>query len=460
MKAGTLVLPEAMADELATIAKNRLETAGVILAGLARSARSIRILGVELHAIGEDGYDIREDDRLSIPSRSYIRSLAEAERRGLSAIFFHTHPGDDAVALPSRWDDVVDADLTDTFRVRTGSAVYGSLVLSPGDAYFTFSGRGVDGDEPLDISRAVVVGDRMALLHGYGLSRGYSQASLFDRNVRAFGSAVQATLGQLRIGIVGCGGTGSAVAEQLIRLGARSMLLVDPDVISESNVSRVYGSTLSDVGRGKTDVLEGHLSAIAPDAAIHGLNGSVLEQSVVQELVACDVLFGCTDDNAGRLILTRVASYYLIPLIDCGVLISSNHEAIESIFGRVTVQTPGAACLVCRGRIDLARASAEQLPEAERNQLQREGYAPELGMIEPAVVAFTTAVAAQAVTELLDCLIGFGPDPRPTEILLRLHDREVSGNRFMPTVGHFCNPNSKVLGSGDREPFLGLLWRA
>lgn len=53
------------------------------------------------------------------------------------------------------------------------------------------------------------------------------------------GRFVQQTLGALRVGIVGCGGTGSAVAEQLVRLGVPHLTLIDADTLTESNVTRV-----------------------------------------------------------------------------------------------------------------------------------------------------------------------------------------------------------------------------
>lgn len=59
--------------------------------------------------------------------------------------------------------------------------------------------------------------------------------------------------------VIGCGGTGSSVAEQLVRLGVRYLTMIDPDHVSQSNLTRVYGSTASDVGRPKCQVLAGHL---------------------------------------------------------------------------------------------------------------------------------------------------------------------------------------------------------
>ena len=140
---------------------------------------------------------------------------------------------------------------------------------------------------------------------------------------------------------------------------------------------------------------------------------------------------------------SRIASYLLTPVIDCGVLLSSGHGGqLVGIDGRVTVLVPGAACLVCRNRIDLQRAAAEMLNPSEYRRLAEEGYAPALLDPEPAVVAFTTQVASAAVGEQLERLIHYGPDPVPTEILLRSHEREVSTNDQFPHEGHYCHPQA------------------
>ena len=89
----------------------------------------------------------------------------------------------------------------------------------------------------------------------------------------------------------------------------------------------------------------------------------------------------------------------------------------------------------------------------ERRRLADEGYAPALGGAEPAVVAFTTAVAAAAVNELLDRLIGYGPRPRPSETLLRWHEREISINTAAPRPGHYCDPHSGKMGWGAGRRF-------
>src|SRR6185312_5142960 len=127
---------------------------------------------------------------------------------------------------------------------------------------------------------------------------------------------------------------------------------------------------------------------------------------------------------------------------------------------RVTVLSSGQACLVCRNRIDLRRAAAELLTPDERKRRADEGYAPALEHTEPAVVAYTTLVAATAVAELLERLIGYGPTPRPSEILLRCHDREISTNIDTPRPRHYCDISSGKLGIGITEPFLEQTWPA
>jgi hypothetical protein len=333
--------------------------------------------------------------------------------------------------------------------------------VSPRVGSLSFTGHLKEEDgEKLRIDQLWVVGDRLRLVRAFD-SVLPALPTLFDRNVRAFGNGIQQTLGALRVGIVGCGGTGSAVAEQAARLGIRQFTLIDPDVLSESNVTRVFGSTLADVGIPKVDVIARHLSRIAPTAQVRAIRSSLVAQVAARNLCGCDLVFGCTDDNAGRLVLSRIATYLLTPVIDCGVLLTSAAgDRLTGIDGRVTVLVPGQACLVCRGRVDMARASAELLTSDERMRREDEGYAPALGRTEPAVVTFTTAVASAAVSELLERLIGYGPEPRPSEILMRWHEREISTNVAEPRDGHYCHPSSDKLGRGEVEPFLEQVWPA
>lgn len=455
-----LVLPSWIADEIACGARQRNEAGAVLLTGIATSESGVRLLGRELLWVPEGSYDRRTPRSLSIRSSGYVDALARAEERGDVPIWLHTHPGNHADPTRSAHDEVVDEELRETFRIRSGADVYGSLVASPADQWFRFTGVLWDPeDKPASIERLFVVGQRF-LVHAAHDAPGEAQLpEHFDRQVRAFGGDIQRVLGRLRVGVVGCGGTGSATAEQLARLGVGALLLVDHDTLSESNVTRVYGSSPAEIGEPKVDVLATHLRRIAPETLVETIRGTITDEATARALPSCDVVFGCTDDNAGRLVLSRLAAYYLVPLIDLGVLLSSDDGRLCGIDGRITIVTAGSACLVCRNRIDLTRAAAELLPSDERASRQAEGYAPELAGVEPAVVAYTSAVASFAVAELLERFIGYGPEPEPSETLLRFHDREISTNAAEPKAHHYCHPATGVLGAGDRDPFLGQTWQ-
>jgi hypothetical protein len=456
----TLVLPQSLAEELDSIARHELETAGVLLVSVVQLAgENVRLLGREFVPVPDSAYLRRNEDSLTIASDGYVHALSRAELLNATALWVHTHPGDGSSPDPSSHDDVVDRQLAETFRLRSGSDYYGALIFAPRDTGIAFTGHiGIDGADGTPITRMWVVGDRFRLTHAHGLSAP-SPIEIFDRNVRAFGPAIQQTLGDLTIAIVGCGGTGSAVAEQLARLGVRRFLLVDSDTLSPSNVTRVYGSGHADIGRAKVDIAANHIRQIAPEAICEELQTMITDSATAKHLRSCDLIFGCTDDNAGRLVLSRIPTYLLTPVIDCGVLLSSDEQGnLTGIDARVTTIVPEQACLLCRGRIDVARAGAELLTPQERQRLEGEGYAPALGRTEPAVVTFTTMAAATAVSELLERLIGYGPDPRPNEILLRCHEREISTNFAAPRIGHYCSESAGKVGVGMTEPFLELAW--
>ena len=455
----TLVLPDHITSDLREAVNLGIETAGVLLARAHHAASgNIRLLGRSLHWSPVEAYVERSPSSMLITSNGYVRALAAAERDGAIPIWLHTHPR--GIPLPSSYDRRVDAAIADVFRIRSGSDFYGTVIAAPNGSGFALTGTLQKyGEEQGLVDRFWLVGDRWQLVPAFDAQLDIVTSGVFDRNVRAFGPAIQQTIGALRIAIVGTGGTGSAVAEQLVRLGARQLLLVDPDELTASNVTRVYGSRTNQVGTPKVEVVARHLKSLFPDVRCTTLYGMCTDKSIARRLADADLIFGCTDDNAGRLVLSRLSTYYLTPVLDLGVLISSSGEGIlTGIDGRVTVMSPGAACLVCRGRVDLTRASAEAMTPGERERLAGEGYAPALGPVQPAVVTFTTMVASAATNEFLERLIGYGDVPRTSEILLRVHDRAISTNVATPRTTHYCHPDRSIWGTGDTTPLLGRTW--
>lgn len=458
----TVVMTTELAGQLHALADLRVESAAVLLARPVTSAAGdVRLLVVELHEVPAEAYKVRAPDRLLVTSDGFVPALGRAAQLGAVPIWMHTHPGPDTPAEPSDLDHQVDTQLTDLFRLRADSPYYAALTLAQTAGQLRFTGHLDDGHQRTPIDRVWIVGPHLAMLHNETTTAllAEQQRDLHDRNIRAFGEPIQRALGGMHIVIVGCGGTGSAVAEQLVRLGVRHLTLIDPDTLTASNVTRVYGSTPADVGRLKCEVLAEHLQAIAPDLQVAPVPAMLTLEDTARHLLHADVIFGCTDDNAGRLVLSRAATHLLTPVIDCGVLLTSDADGrLDGVHARVTVLHPGAACLICRGRIDLARAATEVLTPDERVRRLDEGYATALPGTEPAVVAYTTMIASLAVAELIERLTGYGTMPVPNEVLLRHHERDVSTNVQPPTEEHYCDPTAGALGLGTTEPFLGLSW--
>jgi molybdopterin/thiamine biosynthesis adenylyltransferase len=289
-----------------------------------------------------------------------------------------------------------------------------------------------------------------------------TDTTFHDRQVRAFGRDLQPLLKRLRIGVVGTGGTGSAVIEQLIRLGIGHLLIADGGFLEKSNVSRVYGSRASDGGVAKVTIMQRLADEIGLGTELELLDKHITFASVLKRFRDCDAIFGCTDDEWGRSLLNSLSLAYLIPILDLGVKINSEAGVIHSIQGRVTSLRPGKPCLFCRNRISQERILAEQLAElnpAEGDSRRREGYIPELRQHDPAVITFTTAVAASAVSEFLHYLTGFkGPDHDVSEILHRFDSTAINTPGARSRPGCICS-DAGAFGRGDRRHFLGMNWR-
>ncbi len=263
-------------------------------------------------------------------------------------------------------------------------------------------------------------------------------------------------LSELRVGVVGAGGTGSAVFEQLVRLGIREIVVIDDDRLSRDNVSRVYGSGLADVGVPKVAIAAANAKRIGLGTNVTVIEGRVTEESVAGALTQCDVIFGCTDDHAGRIVLSRLAYWYLAPVFDMGFLVWTDEAHVTGLFGRVTSMIPGEPCLICRRRIDLGMARAEVLLPEERERLRREGYVPGLDEPAAALIPFTAAVASLALNELLGRMIGYLSDG-PGEVFMYFHDRQLRRIQGHVVEGHFCGDRD-AWGRGDETPRLGMTW--
>jgi len=153
-------------------------------------------------------------------------------------------------------------------------------------------------------------------------------------------------LSALRVAIVGLGGGGSQVVQQLAHIGIGHFLIMDHDRIEESNLNRLVGGTAADVRRSewKATIATRVIRRVNPRSKI------IVERTRWQEnaelLRSCDIIFGCIDSFSGRAELETVARRYLIPYIDIGMDVHEQGTRF-SISGQVALSMPGYACLKC-----------------------------------------------------------------------------------------------------------------
>lgn len=434
-----------------------VERAAYLMCNLSASDHESRLLVREVIPVSPNEVESATERDLVIKQDSYRRAIKRAATSGVCFVFVHSHPPGFPNHSPQ--DDEEERDLFRAVytRIHDARAVHASLVVSdstnPIGRVWLPDGR----TEP--ISRVRIFGRRFVFFDPD--DQALIDIALFDRQILAFGEHVQKLLSRLHVGIVGAGGTGSAVCEQLVRLGVGRLTICDPQDFEATNINRVYGSRKGDEGFPKSEIAARSAKDIGIGTKILALTGSVTDLSVAQKLKDCDVIFGCTDDEWGRSVLTRLAVFLMLPVFDMGVEVDSEDGTIKSIRGRVTLLMPMSACMFCRGAVTPNTIAAEILlatkPE-EYEQRKREGYVPGLPGNAPAVITFTSSVAAAAVAEMLHRFTGYmGPDHNSTEVVLRFDELKISTNSKVRKADCWCSDQT-TWGLGDVDPFLNLTW--
>jgi molybdopterin/thiamine biosynthesis adenylyltransferase len=389
---------------------------------------------------------------------TFIRALRQCREGAECITVVHYHPG--GFPTFSAQDDRNEAELAELVQKRNGrNAKLLSIVLLPDGRVFGRVWVGRKSFEPIDL--IFIVGRRYALHYD---GRGHNKPARFlNRQALALGDVVNEDLATLRVGIVGAGATGSATALLLPRLGVKYLALFDRDVVDETNLNRLHFASQTDAAEAcpKVEAIKRGIAAMELGTNVQIFRGWINDPAAREALRSCDVLFACTDDHLGRLLLNRFAYFYSTPVIDMGLAIhvgDGDPPSVHAFDGRVTVLQPGTTCLLCRGIINVERAFAESLKRtnpAEYERQKEEAYVIGESDPNPAVAPFTTSVATMAVEELIHRLQGFrGPDGSIDQRLRQFHH----GVDRRP--GHHPSEDCPICGSreywgrGDMEPFL------
>ena len=177
---------------------------------------------------------------------------------------------------------------------------------------------------------------------------------------------------QATIGVVGLGGGGSHIVQQLAHIGFTNFVIYDPDRVEESNLNRLVGATRDDAQyqRTKVTVAERLINGLNANANICSFKARW--QDNPGALRECDLVFGCLDRLQDRSELEVCARRFVLPYIDIGLGVRRVGAEPPRMAGQIVLSMPGAACFRCLGFLnerDLAEEAAQYGDAGPRPQV-------------------------------------------------------------------------------------------
>ncbi len=107
-----------------------------------------------------------------------------------------------------------------------------------------------------------------------------STEARFARTAEFFGPDAFARIRGSLVTVIGLGGVGSHAAVSLARNGLGRMLLVDPDLLTESSLNRSPFAGPEDVGGLKAELLARHISRVCPETGCAWMDEFADEETV------------------------------------------------------------------------------------------------------------------------------------------------------------------------------------
>ena len=224
----------------------------------------------------------------------------------------------------------------------------------------------------------------------------------FDRQ-SFLGKRSQELLETATVAVIGLGGGGSHIAQQLAHVGVGNLILFDPDQVEHSNLNRLVGATSRDADfhAKKVDVAGRLIEAVNPRTNV--IRNPVQWQLAATALRDADVVVSCLDTYAARQDIEVSTRRFLIPLVDIGMDV---HQVGGNphISGQVIVSSPSGPCFRC-----LQFLTDQNLKE------EAQLYGAAGG--RPQVVWANGVLASVAVGLIVELLTGWHERKAPSEYL-------------------------------------------
>ena len=154
----------------------------------------------------------------------------------------------------------------------------------------------------------------------------------YARNEAMIGQEEQDRLANVVAAVVGLGGLGGHIAEQLARLGIGSLKLIDCDAVEESNLNRQLFATEATVGMAKTEAAVRRLALVNSSVRLEGISERLEEANALTLLSGAEIVFDAVDNVPTRLLLESACREMAVPLV---------HGAIGGWHGQVSFIEPG-----------------------------------------------------------------------------------------------------------------------
>lgn len=327
-----------------------------------RDGAELLVLGLEYFPVLDEHY-VGDD---SVGARIGSDAIREAMQRtmdlGRGCFHVHLHSGG-GLPVFSRTDRAEQPRLIESIRRVARDEAHGMLVLSDDAANaWVWTPRSTG---PVVPRRVSIVGYPMRIFapgEQPGTSRRpYSDDEPDGRLARQsfLGPSAATTLNDARIAVVGLGGGGSHLVQQLAHVGVGHMRLFDEDAVERSNLNRLVGAGFADaVARTpKTVVATRTVLAVTPTTEV--LPTPRPWQGAPDRLRECDLVFGAVDSFAARRELEVLCRRYGIPYIDVGMDVHQVKGEPPRMGGQVILSLPEGPCMHCLGFLSEARLAEE-----------------------------------------------------------------------------------------------------
>ena len=118
-----------------------------------------------------------------------------------------------------------------------------------------------------------------------------------------------------KIAVIGCGGLGGYLIEQMARIGVGELVIVDGDNFDVSNLNRQLLSNPNTIGESKAHTAAQRIQHINPDIKVHVYPDMLTAENADILISGCDAVLDGLDNIASRKILKQACKKASIPYI-------------------------------------------------------------------------------------------------------------------------------------------------